>query len=183
LKDLSVLSQKVRKYHCEVWQYHDLEAFENLASSAFTLLKLLGFDHQPAKEAADCIKSAYICADKATDAMEVENCDLEMQWYNEAAVQLKRARILLDLKEDGGKYEVKWWYAFRHGDWLEIGKLLFEELFIHTNDPEFALLGAYFLMTATRAHSERKWVEVGTILGQYWSQVLERGYLFLAGGL
>ena len=154
-----------------------------MASSVYTLLKLLGFDHQPAKDAADGIKSAYICADKAADAMEVENFVLEMHWYNEAADQLNHARTLLNLREDGGEYEAKWWYAFRHRDWLEVGKLLFEELFVHTNDPEFALLGAYFLMAAIRAHSERKWLEVGKFLEQYWLQVLERGYLLLAGGL
>ena len=142
LKDLNEISQKLRKFHREVWQYHDLEAFENLASSVHILLKILGFNQHSVKEAADHIKSAYICADKAVEAMEVENNVLEIQMYDKAATQLKQARILLNLGVDGGDYEAKWWYAFRHRNWFKIGRLLFEELFINTEDPEFALLGA-----------------------------------------
>ena len=44
LKDLNTLSQKLGKYHYEVWKFHDLEAFENLASSVHIPLKILGFD-------------------------------------------------------------------------------------------------------------------------------------------
>jgi len=183
LEDLNILSLKLGKYHCEVWQYHDLEAFENLASSVHILLKILGFNQQSVKVAADHIKSAYICADKAAEAMEVENNVLEIQMYDKAAIQLKHVRILLNLRVDGGEYEAKWWYAFRHRNWFKIGRLLFEELFINTEDPEFALLGAYYLLATVRAHSERNWAKVEILLQQYWSQVLERNYRFIAGGL
>lgn len=164
MKDINTLSQMLGKYHREVWQYHDQEAFENLIRSVHTLLNLLGFDQQPVKEAADCIKSAYIYADKASEAMEVENSVLETQMYNKVAIQLKRARILLNLEMNGGGYETKWWYVFRHQNWFEVGKLLFEELFINTEDPEFALLGVYFLLATVRAHSERKWTKVESLL-------------------
>ena len=64
-------------YHRDVWQYHDLEAFEKLAKSAQNLLVCLEFATQPAKEAAEHIMHTYIYADKAVDAMKAENSALE----------------------------------------------------------------------------------------------------------
>ena len=103
--------------------------------------------------------------------------------YAEAADHLKAARMFLQLKARGGEYEAKWWYAFRHCDGAEVGRLLFEELFFNTNDPEFALLGGYYLFAAGRSHSERNWEQVEHLLQIYWQAILERDYCFIAGGL
>ena len=129
------------------------------------------------------IKNAYICADKAVEAMKTENPALEQRMYAETADHLAEARTLLQLKARGGEYEAKWWYAFRHHDRAEVGRLLFEELLFYTNDPEFALLGAYYLFAAGRSHSERKWEQVERFLQKYWKAVLDRNYCFIVGGL
>ena len=170
-------------HHREVWQYHDLEDFDRLVTSVQGLLVGLEFDSYHAKKAAEHIMHAYIYADKAVDAMKVENTALEQQMYEDATNHLKQARTLLQLKAEGGEYEVKWWYAFRHRDEAEVGRLLYEEICYHTNDPEFALLGAYFLFTAGRYHSERNWTQVENLLQKYWKILLEKKYRFLAGGL
>lgn len=83
----------------------------------------------------------------------------------------------------GGAYEAKWWYAFRHRGGAEVGRILYEELYFNTKDPEFSLLGAYFLFTAGKYHSKKDWVKVESLLQQYWQHVLARKYCFLAGGL
>ena len=129
------------------------------------------------------IKNAYICADKAVEAMETENPALEQQMYAEATDHLKAARTLLQLKVRGGEYEAKWWYAFRHRDGAEVGRLLYKELLYNTDDPEFALLGAYYLFAAGKYHSEQNWEQVERFLQKYWLAVLERNYYFIAGGL
>jgi len=103
--------------------------------------------------------------------------------YEEADDHLKVARMLIQSKEMGGEYEVKWWYAFRHRDGAEVGRILFEELLYNTNDPEFALLGAYYLFAAGRYHSERNWKQLERFLQKYWKPILERNYCFIAGGL
>ena len=108
---------------------------------------------------------------------------LEQRMYEEADDHLKVARMLIQSKEKGGEYEVKWWYAFRHRDGAEVGRILFEELLYDTNDPEFALLGAYYLFAAGRYHSERNWKQVERFLQKYWKTILERNYCFIAGGL
>ena len=183
LNNLTELSKKLGTLHREVWQYHDLEAFDQLATSAQTLLVKLGFDPLIAKEAADHIKHAFICADKAVEAMKADNTSLEQHMYEEAANHLNRARTLLQLKPAGGEFEVNWWYAFRHQNGFEVGRILFEELCFYSNDPEFALLGAYYLFAAARYHSERNWEQVEDLLQKYWKILLEKEYRFLAGGL
>jgi len=112
VKELVELSKKLGMLHREVWQYHDLEAFEKLETSALELLVNLGFEQQRATGAAEHIKQAYICADTAADAMKAENTVLEQRMYEEAADHLKRARTLLHLEAEGGVYEAKWWHAF-----------------------------------------------------------------------
>ena len=183
MNDLAERSKKLGTLHREVWQYHDLEAFNELATSAKSMLVSLDFNPKQAKEAAEHIKRAYICADKATESMKNENPTLEQRMYDKAADHLKHARILLQLEVAGGEYEAKWWYAFRHRDSAEVGRILFEELYTNTKDPEFALLGAYYLFTAGRYHSERNWEQVECFLQKYWKNLLERKYCFLAGGL
>lgn len=183
MKDLNELSKKLGMHHREVWQYHDLEDFEKLATSVQALLVGLEFDSYHAKKAAEHIMHAYICADKAVDAMKSENSVLEHQLYEEATNHLKQVRTILQLKAEGGEYEVKWWYAFRHRDGAEVGRLLYEEICYQTNDPEFALLGAYFLFSAAKFHSKRNWEQVENLLQKYWKILLEKKYRFLAGGL
>lgn len=183
MTDLKKHSKKLGRYHREVWEFHDLEAFEKLATSAHALLVVLEFEDQSTKEAADHIMHAYVYADKAVDAMKADNPTLEQKMYAESAKHLKQARSLLQLETKGGEYEAKWWYAFRHRDGAEVGRLLYEELQFHTNDPEFSLLGAYFLSAAARYHSKRDWEQVETLLQQYWHHMLEHKYRFLAGGL
>ena len=65
----------------------------------------------------------------------------------------------------------------------EVECLLYEELLFNTEDPEFALLGAYYLFAAGRSHSERNWEQVERFLQKYWEAILERNYCFVAGGL
>lgn len=183
MNDFTELSKKLGILHREVWQYHDQEMFEQLATSAQALLVNLYFDPKWAKKAAEHIKHAFTYADKATDAMKVSDTILERRMYEEAAAHLKQARTLLQLEAEGGIYEVKWWYAFRHRDGAEVGRILFEELYLNTKDPEFSLLGAYFLFAAGKYHSKRDWMKVESLLQQYWQHVLERKYCFIAGGL
>ena len=183
MKDIIARSKTLGTFHCEVWHYHDLETFEKLANSVQALLVGLKFDPQQVKAAAEHIKNAYICADKAAEAMKTENAALEQRMYAEAADHLKEARTLLQLKARGGEYEVKWWYAFRHRDGAEVGRLLYEGLLFNTDDPEFALLGGYYLFAAGRYHSERNWEQVEYLLQKYWKTILERNYRFIAGGL
>lgn len=183
MNDLTEFSKKLGTLHREVWQYHDQEMFEQLATSAQALFENLGFNPKRAKEAAEHIKHAYICADKAVEAMKVSNTTLELRMYEESATHLKQARTFLQLDAEGGTYEAKWWYAFRHRDGAEVGRILFEELYFNTKDPEFSLLGAYFLFAAGKYHSQRDWMKVESLLQQYWQHVLERKYCFIAGGL
>ena len=183
LRDIIARSKTLGTFHREVWRYHDLEAYEKLANSVQALLVGLKIDPQQAKAASEHIKNAYICADKAVEAMNTENPALEHRMYAEAADYLKAARTLIQLKVKGGEYEAKWWYAFRHRDEVEVGHLLYEELLYNTFDPEFALLGAYYLFAAGRYHSEKNWEQVERFLQKYWQAVLERNYCFIAGGL
>lgn len=183
MKNIIALSKKLGTFHCEVWHFHDLEAYDKLANSVQALLIGLKFDPLQVKAAAEHIKNAYICADKAVEAMETENPALEQRMYAEVADHLKAARTFLQLKARGGEYEAKWWHAFRHRNGAEVGHLLFEELLYNTNDPEFALLGAYYLFAAGRYHSERNWDQVEYLLQKYWKTILERNYRFIAEGL
>lgn len=183
MKNLNELSKKLGMHHREVWQYHDLEDFDMLKTSVQALLVSLEFDIHHAKKAANHIMNAYIYADEAVDAMKAGNTALEHQMYEEATNHLKQARTILQLNTEGGENEVKWWYAFRHRDGAEVGRLLYEEIYYQTNDPEFALLGAYFLFAAGRYHSERNWEQVENLLQKYWKLLLEKKYRFIAGGL
>jgi len=79
----------------KLWQYHDKEAYEKLQNSVQALLVDLCFDPQQVKAAAEHIKNAYICADKAVEAMKTENSALEQRMYEEAADHLKVARMLI----------------------------------------------------------------------------------------
>lgn len=183
MRDLTELSKKLGALHCEVWQFHDQEVFEDMAMAVHKLLVCLGFYPQHATEAAEHIKHAYICADMAVDAMDTIDVALEQRMYEKVTNHLEQARTLLNLDVVGGVYEAKWWQAFRHRNGAEVSRLLYEELHVNTRDPEFASLGASILFAAGAAHSKRDWRKVETLLQKYWQQLLEHKYCFLAGGL
>ncbi len=166
--------ERIATFHCELFRLHDERKWQEFGNSVVNYATELGYDRSAARNAAPHVVGAYQNSDRAVEAQDVKNAELERLYYDRVLEEFTEAHRLLGAETESPVYKVRWYIGARHGRFFQVLENLFMEHHSKFGIERFGLTIKTTYLTFAKAypaHNSHDWKRLTKALTEYWTTI------------